>query len=131
MFVFCLLWLCSTLTLPLHATRSLLRPSYEKLPTLTVSYANTPAQTFTVRDSHLEWYPIFDTFDEEFCKAHSLPKGPIAHRYDATKSTSGNALSDDINGLLEEIENGIEEHENFTILKKRDFTCLQIRTQDT
>lgn len=104
-------------------SRSPFRPRDPYVPTITTEWGKRlPGEKiYSLTDSHLEFYPLFKTFDLEHVKKHSLPNGPITYRNKPEKTIEGKELRKDIAGLFEEIRAHKKQFTHFEILKKRDF----------
>jgi hypothetical protein len=101
--------------------RSIHRPKEPNIPTIIVSWAGNAKATFTLKDSHLEPYPLFQVFDKHFFKTHLLPKGKINYRYDVSKSVESKRLHKLVEELIEEIHQKKKEYSHFTVLAKKNF----------
>lgn len=113
-----IVWLIACL--PLGA-RSKHRTGYDNLPQITVSWSDSAKASFTLRDSHLEQYPLFELFDEPYFKAHLLPLTPISDRYDAQKTIDGALLNEHIECLLKEIKARKRKYTHFKVLTGKNF----------
>lgn len=105
--------------------RSSLRKSYNTLPRITTEWQKNKHtkknKVYELKESHLELYPLFETFDPLHFKKASLPtKGTINYR----NSTCG-VPAQDLNALLEKLITDIRDNKkalpDFDILKDRDF----------
>lgn len=126
----------------LHAGRSIFRPDDPYVPILNVQWQDSDI-VHTLRDYHLQEYPLFHTYDAQHFHTHLLPEGPIAYRHDPSQTVDGKILSDLIEQLVEDLlaerkhpARAIKDFEHFTILKKRDFVwknstgCLIVKFKD-
>lgn len=106
---------------PLFAGRSVHRPPDPTLPQINVTWADNPTEIFTLKDSHIEPYPIFKVFDKKHFNAHMLPKKSLSYRYDPQKKVETKILNSLIEELLEEIHQKKRTFTNFTILSAKNF----------
>lgn len=124
------------------AGRSVFRPDDPHIPTIQVCWKGS-TKMHSLRDYHLEEYPLFHTFDEAYFNAHMLPEGPLNYRQDPNKSVDGKILSNLIQELVDQLladrkqpAKALKELTHFTILKKRDFVwktatgCLIVKFND-
>lgn len=102
-------------------SRSPFRPRDIFTPTISTALANGQGKIYTLTNSHLELYPLFQTFDYEHFKENSLPDQPISFRHEPDKTVNGADLKKDIAYLLEEIRAEKKNFKDFEILKGRDF----------
>lgn len=100
--------------------RSALRNIDPTVPYITTQWADQE-KTYTLRDSHLELFPLFEMYDKEHVTKNMLPKIAIPFRNNTKNSVSGKILSTLIDELLLEIKAGKTTYKDFTILKNRDF----------
>jgi len=101
--------------------RSVLRPNHKKIPSIETEWVHSEGPTYLLRNSHLEEYPLFKTFNKEFFYANILPTEEISYRYDPAKTVEGAELKRMINNLIKEIEQRMRRYTDFIILRKRDF----------
>ncbi len=110
--------------LPLEAAnRSILRPSVH-VPEITTYWQHEPDKKFTLKDSHLEYGPIFRPYDKEFFDTHLLPHHAISFRRDTTQSVPGEILSQLIEGLLKELAQHRKRFTDFEVLKDTDYSYV-------
>jgi len=120
--------------------RSVHRPSHAKKPLLEVSFLNKPKNIYSIRDTHLEVDPIFNTFDKDFFYNNLLPD-QISHKYKPKKYSLKKDLETQLQVLFEEIKRKkhrreFKEFTHFEILKKDDFNkkeksgCLILKFKD-
>lgn len=114
-FVFLLLFVGIT-----ESGRNAYRQQDSSMPHIITQWDNE-AQTYALKDSHLEAYPIFKVFDKEFFMNNLLPAGNISYRYKADSSVNGAHLSSLIEHLLKEIDKKKKRYKNFTILSNKNF----------
>lgn len=100
--------------------RSPFRKPDPSIPMITVSWEHDK-NSYILRDSHLEEYSIFKTFDEKFFFEHELPQQPITYRNNPKKSVSGAKLQKLVDELIDEILAGKKVFKHFTVLRARDF----------
>jgi hypothetical protein len=103
--------------------RSPFRKHDPQVPTITTEW-NTrlpKEKIYLLTDSHLELYPLFQTFDHEHFKQNTLPDGSIPVRNKPDESIDGRKFKKDIKHLLKEVRAYKKEFRDFTVLKKRDF----------
>ncbi len=101
--------------------RSVHRPKDDSLARIDVRWRGQSKPVYTLRDSHLEKYPIFGTFNETFFNKHQLPDSFLAYRYAPTKKVRGKTLKNYINSLIKEISQKKKKFTDFTVLRSRDF----------
>ncbi len=105
---------------PLQA-RSIHRSEHNTLPQLTVSLSDDPKRQISLRNSHLEQYPLFELFNKEYFDRHMLPTGPIAYRHDAQKVIMGDSIRAHLEILLKEIKAKKKSFSHFTLLTNKNF----------
>jgi hypothetical protein len=105
----------------IHA-RSPFRTPDPLLPRIAVSW-DTGGTTYTLADSHLEEYPYFKLFDEDFLRQHAIPKGAIEYRYNPTQSVTGNQLVTQIQEVIGELATKKKKKQltHFTVIQEKDF----------
>jgi len=114
------LFLVCLLSSILISARSIHRPKDYTLPTITTCYQGD-AQRHTLADSHWEYSPVFQTFDEKWFRKNLLPEGKLPLRDNASESVSTHAINQQIEELLDEIQQKKRLYKHFTILQKKDF----------
>lgn len=107
--------------LRLHC-RSVHRPKdiYDT-PQISVCWAQHPKESYILKDSHLEIYPLFQIFDRDFFTSQLLPDKPISFRYDPLQSAPVSKINQLINELLQEIRKKKRSYKNFTVLSQKNF----------
>ncbi|MBA3751775.1 hypothetical protein H0X06_03185, partial [Candidatus Dependentiae bacterium] len=103
--------------------RSPWRPKDPLMPELRVKYTDRN-KTYTIRDYHLEYIPLFKKFDKDFFMNHLLPEDTITYRTDESLSVKGITLKRLCEALIREIRRHKSEPKcfrHFTILKCDDF----------
>lgn len=78
-------------------------------------------EIYSLKAAYLKEAPIFHSFDKEYFDRHLLPSEPIAYRNDQTKMLNTQQLSEEIDGVIQELKDGKKEFTNFTVLKDREF----------
>lgn len=102
-------------------SRSSLRPHDRHTPLIITNWVGDSKKYF-LRDSHLEIFPLFQTFDEKHMQDNLLPSGNISFRGEPEKSISGEELSTMIEHLIGEVRRRKKKFRDFIRLKKRDFS---------
>jgi len=100
--------------------RSVHRPSHWKKPLLEASFLNNPKEIYSIRDTHLEVNPIFNTFDKEFFFNNLLPD-KISHKYEPKKYSQKKDLEKQLQVLFDEIKQKYRRYTHFDILRKSNF----------
>lgn len=108
--------LCSPL-----CARSFLRPTNPSLPRLTAQWSDEPSTIYSITDSHIEEYPLFIVFNEDYFNRHRLPLDDITYRYDSQRTVSGAHLNELIELLLHEIQCRKRKYTDFILLQDKDF----------
>ena len=101
--------------------RSPFRPKEEWLPMISVQWAHE-SEKFSVSNAHLEEYPYFKIFDNNFFNEHLIKDTPIAFRYKPDQSVMGGILAERVEHLLEEIKERKKYYTYFTVIQKKDFS---------
>ena len=101
--------------------RSIHRPLDPNLPTITIHDNLEPSFKYTLTDSHIKHFPLFEAYNETYLNNKKLPDKPIVFRHNPKKNIDGKILSKQLEKLIQEILSGKTEFTNFVILKKRDF----------
>ncbi|MDR3550629.1 MAG: hypothetical protein P4L31_04405 [Candidatus Babeliales bacterium] len=102
------------------AARSIHRPADGMLPKISVRSDND-SDHYTLQSSHLAFYPFFSVFDKSFFDENLLPKTPIAHRNNPTKTIDPEILNNLIEGLLKEIHQKKMQYADFQIITSKNF----------
>lgn len=104
-------------------SRSPLRQRDRYVPTITTEWEKRiPGEKiYSLTESHLELYPLFQTFDLDHFKENILPNGPITFKNEPQKTVDGAQLKKDIAHLFEEVRQQKKKFTHFEVLKKRDF----------
>lgn len=116
----CLVFLCYVTTV--HSERSLFRKKDPWLPEIITLYPDDPqSRKYSLQNSHLEQYALFELFDPDYFMAHMLPAGPVTYRYEPSKTVTGTEL-----GIL--IENFLKELEDYDTRRRsyKDFTVIKV-----
>lgn len=107
----------------LQGERSLFRKKDPLLPAITTFWVDDPhgKEEYSLRDSHLEQYSLFELFDIDYFNAHMIPTGPITYRYDPQKTVNGAEL-----GIL--IEQFLKELKDYDTRRRsyKDFTVIKV-----
>lgn len=106
-------------TAPLHGNRSRFRP-YDGSPILATNWVGKPRIHY-LQDSHLESFPLFGTFDQDYFYQRLLPQKPISFRYYPDKTIDPEVLNDAIEKLFYEVRCEKKQFSDFIILKKEAF----------
>lgn len=119
-----LVWLAVIITCsPLHviyANRSVHRPIDATLPSIKVQWKNSVSYE-QLRNTHLEYYPLFCNFDQAYFQSHLLPQGGLAFRDAPHKAVSTQLLNNYIEKLLAEVQARKKKYTHFTVLQSKDF----------
>ena len=102
-------------------SRSVHRKIDPLLPSITVSSLKNSSQTYTLTDSHLRKFPLFEAYNEKYLFSKWLPKTKISYRYEPHKVVKGTKLMELMNELVKEVKEGKVKFKNFIVLKKKDF----------
>lgn len=105
---------------PLYA-RSTLRPIDPTIPRLTAQWHDSQKEIYTITDSHLEEYPLFVVYNEDYFNRYRLPVTEIPYRYDEKKNVTGACLEKLIENLIIEIQEGKRKYTDFILLQDKDF----------
>lgn len=103
------------------AGRSIHRPKSASLPRIETRWLGQSSPHYTLRNSHLEEYPLFGTFNKKFFYNHLLPNNAISYRYNPKKSVSGTKLKRIIAKLIKEIKQKKKNLTDFTMIKRSNF----------
>lgn len=109
-----------SISLPLKGTRSILRPTDHPTPRITTQW-DGDSTTYSLKDSHLEEYPLFKTFDHDFFYSHILPTEPLTYRNEPQKTVEHEIINDLIEDLLQEINKKKRKYTHFTVLRRKNF----------
>ena len=101
--------------------RSVLRPKNKSIPTIKTRWFQTEDSPYILRNSHLEEYAIFRTFNEEYFFQNILPTENISYRYKPEKFVDGATLRKMVDDVLKEIELKKKEYRDFIVLRKLNF----------
>lgn len=101
------------------SARSIFRPTPTDVPMIDVSYEGESDFCRHI-ESHYEPI-IFNVFNRDFFMSHLLPESRITYRYDPYKSVNGKVLSDLIENLVSEINQGFTTYTDFVVLKRSTF----------
>jgi hypothetical protein len=93
------------------------------VPTITTEWdkRTTGEKIYMLKDSHLELYPLFQTFDKKHFKNNAFPDGTVSIRNQPKQSIVGSEFKKDIAHLFKEVCAKKKKFKDFEILKKRDF----------
>lgn len=116
-FILCIV---TILCVPVNA-RSLLRPIDKTVPRLTAQWSGNKGEIFSITDSHIEEYPLFVVYNEQYFNRHRLPLTDIPYRYNPNLHVSGACLDTLIEQLLLEIQSGKRKYTDFILLQDKDF----------
>ncbi len=100
--------------------RSPLRKINHAGPHITIQWAKG-SKLYLLRDSILEFTPLFGLYDKNHVSENLLPEGPLSFKYEPEKSVTGKELADLAEHLLTEIREKKKVYRDFIILKDRDF----------
>lgn len=101
--------------------RSIHRTEHIDLPQITVSWDREPQAQISLRNSHLEQYPLFELFDKKYFQEHMIPSGPISYRYQPQSKVQGTELSRHLEILLGEIQEKRKSYTHFILLTGKNF----------
>lgn len=102
-------------------SRSIHRAIDPMTPSITVYNDQNPEIKYTLSDSHIKRFPLFEAYNETYLKSKRLPNEQIAFRNQPQKAVDSKIICMQLENLLTEILAGKTEFTNFKILKKRDF----------
>ncbi len=102
-------------------SRSVHRPINHKMPQINARWVGDTKE-YTLKDSHLEQYPIFKIKAEDSYK-YFLPQGSISYRNNPEQSVESEKLKQLIEDLWFEIKQGIYPFTHFTVIHKTDFNA--------
>ena len=102
-------------------SRSIHRMVDPQTPTITVYDDQNPNLKYTLSDSHIKRFPLFEAYNESYLNSKKLPHEAILFRNHSKKMVLGKQLSSQLENLVAEILAGKTEFTNFKILKKKDF----------
>lgn len=97
------------------------RPKNVSIPYIKTKWVGQKEPSYTLKNSHLEEYPVFKTFNEKFFNLHLLPSKKITYRYNSKKTVLGEELKKIVNKLIDEILDGKKKYADFIVLRERDF----------
>lgn len=100
--------------------RSAFRPCYKKLPKIVSYWKNKPDKKHSLRDTHLEQDPIFNSFDYNHFISNQIPKGEVTYRNE-NKTVTGSKLCKQLNILIKELKDKKTKFKHFKLLKNNDF----------
>jgi hypothetical protein len=104
---------------PSFGARSVHRPRNNKTPKLT-AYWDKKSRHYTITDSHIKEYPIFNIKAEQSHK-YLMPDSAINFRYQPTEQVDGAILKEYLETMLAEIKEGKKTFTHFDILRSKDF----------
>ncbi len=101
-------------------TRSPHRPD-KKIPKITTCWINNSKKKYGLINSHLEEYPIFQTFNKPYFNKHLLPSFKISFRNNTKQSIEGKELSTILEKAINELFLGKKQLTDFNIIHKKNF----------
>jgi hypothetical protein len=102
--------------------RSLLRPIDQCIPQMITQWAHEQnARKYTIKDSHIEAYPTFTLFNQNYFQSHTLPSTDISYRYNPEQSVSGEILNRLAQELFVELMAKKRDFTHFTIIQDKNF----------
>lgn len=108
-------------TLPIQAGRNIHRQSNPFLPKMEIYQTDYPQQVYTLSDSHLRNFPLFEAYNEPYLLSHQLITPTVTFRNQPNKSIPSKQLLNQIEEVVKQLQTGQSNFPNFKILKKRDF----------
>lgn len=108
----------------LQAARSPFRIT-NNIPTIITRYENSPI-SFVQQDSHIQYYPFFQTYDKDFLDKHTLPNDLIEYRFKKSTYFSGKQLQNDLAQLVIEIKAKRRNYTHFKIIQNKNFNRKMI-----
>lgn len=100
--------------------RSPLRKKDPLMPELSISWDGSSKILYTIKDSHLEPYPIFAFNAATLSESYALPKDQISHIKD-----SGASSTTELNALIQEVVKDVRHHKrsykHFKVLQDKNF----------
>jgi hypothetical protein len=95
-------------------------PHYDlEIPQITTQWLGS-SNGFTIKNSHLEEYPIF-RFNVEDLYQYKLPTGPITFGNNPHKAVLGNILAQLIEKLIQELHEHKKEFTDFVVLQNKNY----------
>lgn len=91
----------------------------DKLPQITTRWLGS-SMGFTIKNSHLEEYPIFH-YKVEDLYPYKLPTGPIPLRNNPNKSVKGSVLARSIERVVQELKEHRKEFTDFIVLQNKNY----------
>lgn len=104
----------------MYADRSIFRKQDPLLPQITTDWA-TPTKEYVIKNSHLEEYPLFKTFDKDYFMSHQLPMGTISFRINTDDSLEGQEFALVLENLFHEIDQKKHTYKDFDVVRKSNF----------
>lgn len=101
--------------------RSIHRTMDPNLPSITVHDGDPNNLKYTLTDSHIKRFPLFEAYNEPYLNQKKLPSKLISFRNQPKKTVYGKQLNDQLESLIAEIWEGKTNFTNFKILKNKDF----------
>lgn len=102
------------------APRSVLRPKDPKMPQL-IAQLSSENICYSIKDSHIEEYPLFVVYNEQHFNEHLLPNTDIIYRYDTTRKVSGAVLQELVEKVTQEIKACKKKFTDFYLIQDKDF----------
>lgn len=90
------------------------------VPTITTHFTGTH-ESFSLSSNHLKQQVLLHGYDHGYFNAHLLPQTSLKYRINKKKSIPGAYLSQEIEYILHEIQQGSREFTRYTILKDKEF----------
>lgn len=115
-----ILFFMSFSCLLIEGKRSIHRKEDPHMPTIRVSWQGDSKQSI-LKDYHLDEYPFFKLFDNDYFNEHMLPNTPISFRYEPEKNITKKILTAQIDNFIMEINAGKKKFTDFDILQDKDF----------
>jgi hypothetical protein len=90
------------------------------IPTIIVKNENSN-DSFIQKESHIEYYPFFQTYDAHYLAKHQLDKPFIEYRFNRRYFFSTMKLKEDLELLVKQVKRGTKKYSSFSIIKKKNF----------
>lgn len=101
--------------------RSIHRAIDPQTPSIIVYDDQNPHLKYTLADSHIKRFPLFEAYNEVYLNNKRLPSESISFRNSPHETIYGKQLADQLEKLVKEILEGKTEFPDFRVLKKKDF----------
>ncbi len=115
-------WAILSLHAPiLLAGRNIYRAPDANLPKIEIWQSDRPNQIYTLSDSHIRNFPLFEAYNEPYLLNRQLTTSTVTYRNHPEKSIATVELLNQAEEVVAQLLAGHASFKNFAILKKRDF----------